>query len=109
MTGWTLGLDDNHAVVEVLVGEPLTIRLPELGGTAFLWHLDPDSGVDVMTDRRHFDVGMAPGSASDREIVVIVRQPGNVTVSLHRHRPWESPADADARVTYHLTAVEPSR
>lgn len=87
---------DDGAVVRLGRGEPVEIRLPQRGGTAFLWHVAEPERFAVVRD--DVDVGAtdAPGAAASRVIVIVPRDRGAIDLTLHRYRPWESRGDADA-------------
>ena len=90
--------------VHLAPGELLTVRLPENGGTAFLWHLD-DSAADqgvILTDSDIEGGTGAPGSAGRRRLVFTVERPGVAELRLVRHRPWEAADQADAEFTLTL-------
>lgn len=96
---------DNGQSRTIRLGESVSIRLPEIGGTAFLWHVIDADGFEVVEDRVDLDV-IAPGAASVRHLVLKPNRVGEVVLTLCRHRPWESAAEADAEITLFLDVEE---
>lgn len=78
------------------LGGLVTLRLPEIGGTAFLWHLRPSKGFDLLSDKVVSDIG-APGSETVREYCLRSIEQGQFNLQLFRYRPWETENDADAK------------
>lgn len=90
--------------VHVGLGELLTVRLPENGGTAYLWHLDEsaaEQGVILLDSAMDGGTG-APGSAGRRRLVFTVERSGVAELRLARYRPWEAADQADAEFTLTL-------
>jgi len=79
------------------VGEEVVIRLPEIGGTAFLWHLKLPQGFDLLSDKIVLDV-MAPGCETQRELRLRSSVAGRFELNFFRYRPWETSAEADAQL-----------
>lgn len=99
--------DHHGATVPARLGQPITIRLPQSGGTAYLWHLAQPDRPDLEVVADHVgDAGTAPGAAGTRQITVVPRTPGRWTVRLDRHRPWEGADQADAEFEVVLEVSE---
>ena len=102
MSDLTLTLAETGATLSLPHGDTIMLRLPEIGGTAYLWHLADLENFDVLADSydaRH----SAPGGENYRLLHLRPGTPGTYELHLDRHRPWESPRSADA--SFHVTII----
>jgi predicted secreted protein len=86
---------DDGSVIRLSTGEPVEVRLPQRGGTAFLWHVADAERFRVLHDEVHVGATDAPGADAVRTIVIVPRDRGAMELTLHRYRPWESAQQAD--------------
>lgn len=95
---------DNGTTITVGPGETIEIRLPQLGGTGYLWSIASSSNVVVVDD--HVEMGeepQPPGDAATRVLRVQHARPGRGHLRLVRSRPWETAGDSDAQFEIDLT------
>lgn len=102
----TLNEDHNGSVVEINLGESISIRLLEVGGTAFLWHLTNAKDVELIDDHRDFGQE-GVGAAATRVLELLLNSVGQVDLELKRYRPWESASDADSSFAVTVVVAEP--
>ncbi len=99
---------DSGSRITVRLGEPLILRLPEIGGTAFLWHLDEaaaELGLTLVTSTME-EAPDTPGGTGIRRLVVEAGREGVVELRLTRHRPWEDGSEADAEFVLTLEVTQ---
>lgn len=91
-----LGPADSGRTHHLRLGESITIRLSESGGTAFVWHIEHSDGL-IVNDRVETPLTAAdPGAQTGRVFTVTPQNAGTSTLRLVRYRPWETPVDGDA-------------
>jgi len=85
--------------VDVAVGEPFVIVLPDNGPGGYLWRVaDLPSALDV---RREDDLAPgegAPGATGEKVFELEATEPGMFTVRFERRRDWEPGADREQTV-----------
>ena len=101
-----LGPSDSGRTLALRLGESITIRLSESGGTAFLWHVEQADGLAVADRIEAPPTAANPGAQTGRVFTVTPEAPGTTTLRLVRHRPWESPADGDAEFVLTIVTDE---
>ena len=101
---------DNGTTITAGPGETIEIRLPQIGGTGYLWSIASSSNVVVVGD--HVVMGeepQPPGDAATRVFRVQRSRPGRGHLRLVRSRPWETDGRGDAQFEIDLTErVRPS-
>ena len=102
MSDLTITMAETGATLSLPTGDVIVLRLPEIGGTAYLWHLAKPENFTVLSDS--YDTSeSAPGGENFRLLRLQPEQPGTHELRLDRHRPWESPDGADA--SFHVSIV----
>jgi predicted secreted protein len=99
-----LGPEDAGRTVEVAAGVPVTVALPETGGTGYTWQVEQlPEGAKVVAERYDHEPGAGIGAAS---LHVFEIDPGaGGPLRLVQLRPWEGEAgvleryEVDVRVT----------
>jgi predicted secreted protein len=99
-----LGPEDAGRTVEVAVGVPVAVALPETGGTGYTWQVEelPD-GAKVIAERYDHEPGAGIGATS-LHVFEIDPGPGG-QLRFVQLRPWEGEAgvleryEVDVRVT----------
>lgn len=104
----TLTGADNGADLTIDLGDVVEILLPQVGGTAYVWHLEPEPHLDLIDDQVRFGRSDAPGSASDRVLRLRAVVVGRFTVRASRYRPWESALERDAEFVIRLEVTDPA-
>ena len=109
-----LQLADTGSQVWVDLGEPVEVRLAEIAGTGYLWHVVNDIGAGLAVEARtepaeppaaggeHFEP--AVGGAAQRVFTFVANRPTDATVVLRRFPPWLDEAEADASFEIRITA-----
>lgn len=97
---------DHGAEVTAGPGETIEIRLPQLGGTGFLWSVASSENVVIVGDDVDLgEKGRTPGGAATRVLRVQQRGPGPGRLRLVRSRPWETEGGGDAEFEITLTSA----
>ena len=95
---------DHGAEVAAGPGETIEIRLPQLGGTGFLWSVASSDNVIVVGDEVDLgEEGRTPGGPATRVLRVQPRDPGPGRLRLVRSRAWEPEGGGDAEFEITLT------
>ena len=95
---------DNGTTIAVGPGETVEIRLPQLGGTGYLWSIASSSNVVVVDDWVELgDEPQPPGDAATRVFRVQHSGSGRGHLRLVRSRPWESTGHGDDQFEIDLT------
>ncbi len=95
---------DHGSRIALEPGETIEIRLPQLGGTGYLWSVASSSSVVVVEDRVEMGEGpQPPGAAAVRVLAIQRSGPGPGHLRLVRSRPWESAQQGDSQFEITLT------
>jgi predicted secreted protein len=91
----SLGPAQNGTRRSIRVGEPVTVRLPELRTAGIRWRPEVDpSAVEVIEE--HFEPpGTQPGAAGTREVTFAVLRPGPARIRLVAGRSWQADRPVD--------------
>lgn len=123
-----LQLEDSGSQVSVDLGEPVEVRLAEIAGTGYLWHVVSDVGADLAVEARTEPAKPPPsadgpstggqhgepavGGAAERVFTLVAHAPIDTPVVLRRFPPWlgESKADAsfEVRITTRTSGGSPA-
>ena len=96
MSDLTITLAATGAALSLPLGDTITLRLPEIGGTAYLWHLRADDDLEIVADEYDTD-NIIPGGENVRVLRLRPKSHGLFQLHLDRHRPWEDPNCSDAK------------
>lgn len=100
------GPADTGRTQHLRLGESITIRLSESGGTAFIWHVEQADGLAVDDRIEIPSTALRPGAETGRIFTVTPQAAGTTTLRLVRYRPWESPAEGNAEFVLTIVAAE---
>jgi predicted secreted protein len=93
---------ETGSTLSLPTGTEIVLRLPEISGTAYLWHLVEGEGFELLSDSYELQAE-APGGENQRVLRLCLKQPGTYELRLDRYRPWETPYDADA--SFHVITI----
>ena len=100
-----LGLADDGRTVEVGVGDRVVVRLPENGGTGYLWQANV-SGPGRLVDDRPEPAGSAdPGASGYHRFEVAFDGSGEVALRAVQRRSWEPETNAVAEYRLELSVT----
>ena len=105
MTDHVLTQADAGQSLHLQPGDTLTLQLPQIGGTAFLWHIENEEQFEILEDRVEPAAGATGSGIGGGSMRILRLRPGPNpprTLRLHRYRQWESPQEADASLEIDL-------
>ena len=96
---------DPGAAVHLRVGDTLEVRLRQIGGAGYLWHVDavPDP-LRLESDEVNGPGTSAAGGAWHRRFGLAAVTTGRGTLELRLARPWEDRAERVVKVAVTVTA-----
>lgn len=79
--------------LEVAVGDVVTVRLPQIAGSGFLWSVvDTGTGLVTEKDTDTADPQLAPGASGTHLLRLRAARAGRWTVVVRLARSWETNA-----------------
>lgn len=85
--------------VEARSGDHLLVRLPEQGGTGYVWVADElPPGAAVVADAVEVEGELTPGGTQSRVLEIEIGGSGG-RLALSRRRPWEEVEPLETMVT----------
>jgi predicted secreted protein len=92
------------AVVHLRAGDTLEVRLRQIGGTGYLWHLDALPGhLRLDADDVSGPGTSVAGAAGQRRFVLTALAEGDGVVELRLARPWEDHVEERRTVEVSVT------
>lgn len=72
------------------INTPLIISLDENPTTGYLWHIEPQINMSVLSDKYISPTSDEIGGGGRREFSVVFIQPGKYQITAYKKRPWET-------------------